>query len=428
MVCAESGLGEASHPGPQGARESTDDDLPLVRDRNVIPRCVWARDVTGSVAATVDREAATTPSHPTPVGIPMEFSPMCGLEAHPSNRRRTARPVEGRDVVQRTGPTQVDSDSDMSPVDEALLDALEDDLRIPQRQFRRTRRRVCSDSEGHHQRGGLASTLEGSADATTVAASSNAVREAHVEFCESVHRICTDTESSIEEIRMPTRVPGRLVLTSGSLPVTQVRAPDNHDEGSVPVEQENAADSHEERFARVRQTIQHERRQIAAVEQFIRTVVERVGPINPEMDIPRRLRRQQWSALNVPLMWSAAEGNRQCAMLEWLVSRAEQLPPMNFCGEQVPGREVATMGWEVLHNAMRSWGIESREGLSEWIHQQGFPRPRWGGHFSGRVQERILNLVIARDVRGTALESLYVHIVMHRLPDIPHGEQPICHQ
>ena len=104
-------VGEASHPGPWEARESTDDELPLVRDRNVITRCAWARDVTSSVAATqVDSEAAATPSQvvePTPVGIPMEFSPICGLEA-----RRTARPVEGRDVVQRTGPTQVDSDSD----------------------------------------------------------------------------------------------------------------------------------------------------------------------------------------------------------------------------------------------------------------------------------------------------------------------------
>ena len=85
-------VGEAFHPGPRGARESTDDELPLVRDRNVIPRCAWARDVTGSVAVTqVDREAATTPSH---LGVPMELSPICGLEAHPSNRRRTARPVE----------------------------------------------------------------------------------------------------------------------------------------------------------------------------------------------------------------------------------------------------------------------------------------------------------------------------------------------
>ena len=127
-------------------------------------------------------------------------------------------------------------------------------------------------------------------------------------------------------------------------------------------------------------------------------------------------------------MWSAAEGNRDCAILEWLASRVEQLPPINFCGAQVPGREVATIGWEVLHNAMRNWGIESREGLSEWIHQQGFPRPPWGGHFSGRVQERILNLAIARVVRETAIESLYVHIVMHRLPTSLLGDQPRCNE
>ena len=151
-----------------------------------------------------------------------------------------------------------------------------------------------SDGEGHHQRGGLASHIRGQCRRKQW----QHLPMAHVDFCESVHRICMDTESSTEEDRMPTRVPGRLVLTSGSLPVTQVRATDNHDEQSV-LEQESAADSHEERFARVRQTIQHERRQIAAVEQFIRTVVERVGPINPEMDIPRRLRRQQWSVLNV---------------------------------------------------------------------------------------------------------------------------------
>ena len=127
-------VGKASHPGPQEARESTDDELPLLRDRNVILLCVWARDVTCSVASTqVDREEATTPSHGvehTPVGIPMEFSPICCLEVHTSDRRRTARPVEGQDVVQRTGPIQVDSNSDASPVDKAFLDALEEDLSL----------------------------------------------------------------------------------------------------------------------------------------------------------------------------------------------------------------------------------------------------------------------------------------------------------
>ena len=143
------------------------------------------------VQAIFRRRVATRQGHP------LAFQ--CGLEAHPSNRRRTARPVEGRDVVQRTGPTQVDSDSDTNPVDEALLDALEDDLRIPQRRIRRTRRRASPE-------GGLASTLElegdvrcSSADATTVAASSNAVREAHVEF----YRICAACQLAGERSRQP---------------------------------------------------------------------------------------------------------------------------------------------------------------------------------------------------------------------------------
>ena len=155
------------------------------------------------------------------------------------------------------------------------------------------------------------------------------------------------------------------------------------------VVQGDPPDNHNERVARVRQTMRQERRerQFQVAEQFILSVVDRVGPIPMEGGIPRMLRRQQWSVLNVPLMWSAAEGNRRCWTLEWLASRAELLPPVTVGGVEVPGREAAITGWEVLHNAMRSWGIESREGLSEWIHHQGFPRPRWGAHFSGHVQE-----------------------------------------
>ena len=36
-------------------------------------------------------------------------------------------------------------------------------------------------------------------------------------------------------------------------------------------------------------------------------------------------------------------------------------------------------------------------------------RPRWGAHFSGRIQERTLNAIV---VRGPALDSFYIHLVM----------------
>ena len=111
-------------------------------------------------------------------------------------------------------------------------------------------------------------------------------------------------------------------------------------------------------------------------------------------------------------MWSASESNRQCWTLEWLASRAELLPPVTVGDVKVPGREVAITGWEVLYNVMRQFG-QSKKGLSEWIHHQGFPRPRWG---AGRVQERILSFVTARGIRETVFEFLYVHMVMHGLP------------
>ena len=53
-------------------------------------------------------------------------------------------------------------------------------------------------------------------------------------------------------------------------------------------------------------------------------------------------------------------------------------------------------------------------------------QPRWGAHFSGRVQERILNMASVRDARAVAFESVCVQIAVHacqqvvRLQDSPH--------
>ena len=96
-----------------------------------------------------------------------------------------------------------------------------------------------------------------------------------------------------------------------------------------------------------------------------------MGPLTSEDEISRVLRRQQWSALNVPLMWAAADGDRRCAVLKWLASRAEVLRPVNVGGEKFQ------VGWQLqlvgkcspLRCAVR---IQSKEDLSERIHNQGF--------------------------------------------------------
>ena len=64
----------------------------------------------------------------------------------------------------------------------------------------------------------------------------------------------------------------------------------------------------------------------------------------------------------MPLMWAAAEGDRQCALLEWMISLARTLPLLDINGQVITSEEALTVGWEVLHNAMRS-GSEFQGGF-----------------------------------------------------------------
>ena len=76
-----------------------------------------------------------------------------------------------------------------------------------------------------------------------------------------------------------------------------------------------------------------------------------------------------------------------------LAPRAEVLRPVNVGGGEVLGR-VAECDAHLRHSVERRF-----VGM---YPQPGFHRPRWVAHFSGRVQERVQNAVIARDARGVA--------------------------
>ena len=52
---------------------------------------------------------------------------------------------------------------------------------------------------------------------------------------------------------------------------------------------------------------------------------------------------------------------------------------------------------------MREWEIHSRVDLSE---RQGFLQPRWGSHFNGRIQERILGRAVQFDARAAVQITL----------------------
>ena len=94
----------------------------------------------------------------------------------------------------------------------------------------------------------------------------------------------------------------------------------------------------------------------------------------------RRRFRGQWSALNVPHLWAAAEDDRHCPVLTWLCDRSQSLQNVSVAGVQVAGPDAVMVGWESLQNVMQSMGIWSREHFAEWIYGQGFPMPQWGAH------------------------------------------------
>ena len=202
-------------------------------------------------------------------------------------------------------------------------------------------------------------------------------------------------------------------------------------------------DSHEQRFRRVRAAMQEERqhathRQAQVAAESIRLLAERIGPWQ-EGEIPRAIRRHQWSALFVPLIWSASCGDRNNPVLLWLMEASSVISNVAVTGVEMTGSEAVATGWEALRDVLRSRGIRSREDLAEWISAQGFPVPRWGHHFSGRVQERILNMAIAVDARVSALECLFVKLTLAKCqrqdPPMVRGEvrrrqdqQDVTHQ
>ena len=162
------------------------------------------------------------------------------------------------------------------------------------------------------------------------------------------------------------------------------------------------------RFRKVRRAMQQEqcverRHTVRVAAESIRLLAPRVGR-NPSQD-PRQI-RHQWSALNVPLMWSAAEGDINNPVVRWIVKRVhKRVPTVIVAGVQMSGHDAAATGWESLRDVLHSRGIRSREGLAEWIHSQGFAMPRWGAHFSARAQKRLLHFAIEDDARVSGLES-----------------------
>ena len=147
----------------------------------------------------------------------------------------------------------------------------------------------------------------------------------------------------------------------------------------------------------------------------------RVGAIPIGDPMPLSLRRQRWSTLNVPLMWSAAGQEVSTPVLEWLVGAAGAITePVQFHGGEIPASEAARVGWLSLRGVMRNWRIDTPPQLSTWLRSQGFAASRPGHHIPARAQE-ILNDACREDARVALLEAVYVLVTLHlgRVSGIP---------
>ena len=58
------------------------------------------------------------------------------------------------------------------------------------------------------------------------------------------------------------------------------------------------------------------------------SLVDRVGHVYDSQDVPRAIRRQQWSAFDVPLIWSASVGDHTFTVLQWLTGAAQHIESM----------------------------------------------------------------------------------------------------
>ena len=152
---------------------------------------------------------------------------------------------------------------------------------------------------------------------------------------------------------------------------------------------------------------------VQAAQALVNNLVQRIGPVSPGGVLPRGLRQQRWSPMKVPLMWAAASDRESDPVLQWLGDMASRIQePASFHGGECSAREGVRLGFSSLRDVMRGWGIESPEGLSQWLRQHGFPATRPGNHIPARGQEHILALGCTVDARIALLEAVYVMITV----------------
>ena len=179
-------------------------------------------------------------------------------------------------------------------------------------------------------------------------------------------------------------------------------------------------------------------REARAADFFIRDVARRVGAVPVGSPLPRQLRNQRWSPLNVPVMWAAAGVLDSNPVCEWLVTACGDIPePVDFHGGIVSASVAARTGLQALRSVFREWGIKSEGDLTLWFRANGFPGAQVGNHISfsqspgthfvRSQRERRARRSVGVSLRGAHIASMHRGRQIGMTPRLsgPQGSTPV---
>ena len=121
---------------------------------------------------------------------------------------------------------------------------------------------------------------------------------------------------------------------------------------------------------------------------------------NRRSHAPLSLRRQRWSPLNVPLMWSAA--GRKCphrCSSGWWVQQESSQNRFSFTEAKFQRGACGVVVIARCHEKL------AHQHPSTWLRSQGSSRP--GHHIPARAQEQIPSEACREDARVALLEAIW---------------------
>ena len=150
---------------------------------------------------------------------------------------------------------------------------------------------------------------------------------------------------------------------------------------------------------------------VRAAAHLFHTLARRINLVQVGAPMPGALLRQRWSPLTIPLLWEAAGDSPTCLVVDWLLrTSGHVVDPVQLHENNVTVSQAVTLGWSSLRGVLRGWGVCSREDLTVWLRERGYPGAQPGNHIIASAQEHLFHRASGVDARVSLLEAAFVTI------------------